>query len=432
MPSSFFNTLAFRPAVPAAEDPNVDNSTATSTADVASAAIATRKRALRRRAQSVAPHPNSHIPIVIDSRGDLLVQVGEERLVRTFQVSAGTLARHSGVFDAMLYGGFTESKPDNAAQTWKITLPDDDPDWMEQLFILMHGKYQSWIFRTHSGPRVIELEHIYDFLVVVDKYDCIALVAPWAQFWCAWFDKVPAHTPTATSLYYLAWIYYQLGQTARYEHVVTELIYSVHPEATFKSPEVLPPFLNEIICNTRTEVTIQLLDTARFFIRQLTHEEKVIKDQFRTQRRDKDGQIHEDHACADRILGTLISVLAQHRLWPIPAAADVVKVSPQSVYAAFEAVVAAARGDHSQCVDCGADREFYGSGGGGGGDGGGQDPSQGWFAVVLKCRDSWKYTASEAEYAFMFAQKERMGSQAAKDKPLPGAAKTTTASAKKN
>ncbi|GKT51941.1 uncharacterized protein ColSpa_12122 [Colletotrichum spaethianum] len=115
---------------------------------------------------------------VFDSNGDLYFQVGKdvEEKTKTYFVCSKALARASAVFDKMLYGGFAESRPADACDSWTVELPEDRQEPMELLLHIVHGRFE-------MVPDQLELTRLYQFLVVVEKYDATGVTRPWARGW---------------------------------------------------------------------------------------------------------------------------------------------------------------------------------------------------------------------------------------------------------
>lgn len=174
--------------------------------------------------------------MTFDELGDLWLVVpcathdGAGRTVR-FRVCSRTLARCSPVFRTMLYGSFAESRPaagDDAAN-WKITLEDEDALALEDLLYVMHGRYDDFSLDTRlpdSGSSGF-IEALYDFMTVVDKYDCTGITRPWSQSWVSLLMEAP--TMNRQLLRRIAWILYQLGDRAGYESVVRTMVIEFPP-----------------------------------------------------------------------------------------------------------------------------------------------------------------------------------------------------------
>ncbi|KAI8175181.1 hypothetical protein K4K51_007759 [Colletotrichum sp. SAR 10_75] len=117
--------------------------------------------------------------VAIDKSGDLNLCVGADHTDEptTFVVCSKTLARSSPVLKALLYGGFTESiRPKESHDDWVVDLPDDEPEALAIFLNIIHSNFQ-------EIPRKPNACSVYNLLVVLDKYDCIALVQPWASSW---------------------------------------------------------------------------------------------------------------------------------------------------------------------------------------------------------------------------------------------------------
>lgn len=115
---------------------------------------------------------------VLDSNGDLYLKIGEEvdEKAKTFFVCSKALSRASTVFRKMLYGGFAESRPSDAHQTWTVELPEDRQEPLELMLNIVHGRFD-------MVPEQLDLTHLYKLLVVTEKYDATAIARPWAKGW---------------------------------------------------------------------------------------------------------------------------------------------------------------------------------------------------------------------------------------------------------
>ncbi|KAJ5017600.1 hypothetical protein K4K57_008197 [Colletotrichum sp. SAR 10_99] len=117
--------------------------------------------------------------VAINKSGDLNLCVGADHTDEptTFVVCSKTLARSSPVLKAMLYGRFAESnRPKESHEDWVVDLPDDEPEAFAVFLNIIHSIF-------HEIPRKPNVCSVYNLLVVLDKYDCIALVQPWASSW---------------------------------------------------------------------------------------------------------------------------------------------------------------------------------------------------------------------------------------------------------
>ena len=179
---------------------------------------------------------SAHIEeMTFDELGDLWLVVpctthdGSSRTIR-FRVCSRTLARCSPVFRTMLYGSFAESRPAAGdAAEWTITLEDEDALALEDLLHVMHGRYEDFSLDTRlpdSGSSGF-IEALYDFMTVVDKYDCAGMTRPWSQSWVSLLREAP--TMDRQLLRRMAWILYQLGDRAGYESVVRTLVIEFPP-----------------------------------------------------------------------------------------------------------------------------------------------------------------------------------------------------------
>ncbi|EQB44846.1 hypothetical protein CGLO_16371 [Colletotrichum gloeosporioides Cg-14] len=78
----------------------------------------------------------------------------------------------------MLHGRFKESRPESS--DWIVDLPDDDTESMQIMLNMMHARFD-WV------PQRISIQELYEMLVLVDKYDALDVIRPWARGWLdAW------------------------------------------------------------------------------------------------------------------------------------------------------------------------------------------------------------------------------------------------------
>ncbi|KAK1464054.1 hypothetical protein CMEL01_12815 [Colletotrichum melonis] len=102
--------------------------------------------------------------VSFDDRGDLTLRVGSledgSADVFDFVVCSRALARASPVFRAMLFSGFSESKPEG--DTWIVKLPEDRPAPFFILLNIIHGCFS-------AVPQKLELDELYQLLVVTNN-----------------------------------------------------------------------------------------------------------------------------------------------------------------------------------------------------------------------------------------------------------------------
>jgi hypothetical protein len=150
-----------------------------------------------------------------DPRGDLTLRVGTEREEqdsepRCFLVCSRTLARVSPVLDRMLYGSFTEAKPDNESD-WTVDLPHDMPSAMELFLNIAHGHLQ-------KTPRTPSIHELYDLTMLTHFYDATPLLVPWIRPWIDTLRDTTAGPDDAVPK--LIWISWELGHRQTFEATV--------------------------------------------------------------------------------------------------------------------------------------------------------------------------------------------------------------------
>ncbi|KAF9877847.1 hypothetical protein CkaCkLH20_04423 [Colletotrichum karsti] len=110
--------------------------------------------------------------ILIDSLGDLTLCVGPH--LEQYQVCSRTVARASPVFMRMFNGNFVESRPSSG--DWVINLPDDAIKPMKLFLNITHGNFG-------SVPQTLSTRDLYNLIVLLDKYDALEVIRPWAGAW---------------------------------------------------------------------------------------------------------------------------------------------------------------------------------------------------------------------------------------------------------
>ncbi|KAK1625482.1 hypothetical protein BDP81DRAFT_328219, partial [Colletotrichum phormii] len=147
--------------------------------------------------------------VSFDDRGDLTLKVGnlEDGDVFEFVICSRALARASPVFRAMLFGGFSESKPEGEA--WVVKLPEDRPAPFSILLKIIHGCFC-------EVPQSLTLEDIYQLLVVTNKYDMLSL----ASTWFAPYRNLKARDGNEK----LLWMAWELGDQGAFNGMARDLV----------------------------------------------------------------------------------------------------------------------------------------------------------------------------------------------------------------
>lgn len=110
----------------------------------------------------------------IDADGDLTLVVGPNS--REFLVCSKALSRASRAFKRMLYGGFTESRPETGP--WVVILPEDDDAAAELMLYSIHSMFD-------HVPARLSVAELHNALVFSDKYDMTGYFRPWINKWLA-------------------------------------------------------------------------------------------------------------------------------------------------------------------------------------------------------------------------------------------------------
>lgn len=95
--------------------------------------------------------------------------------------------------------GFSEGR--TLAQNGKveISLPDDDPDMFRIILQIIHNR--------HRGlPQKISLAQLYDFSILVDKYQMVESVEHFAQSWITDLEDKISYDSAATMVT-ISWVF---------------------------------------------------------------------------------------------------------------------------------------------------------------------------------------------------------------------------------
>ncbi|KAJ5018025.1 hypothetical protein K4K57_006601 [Colletotrichum sp. SAR 10_99] len=148
-----------------------------------------------------------------DPIGDLTLSVGEDGVAYEFVVCSRTLSRWSPVFRTMLFGGFAESRPAEAA--WSVSLPEDLPSAMFLVLSIIHGCFE-------DVPTSLSQFELYQTLAVTEKYDMTKIVRPWAALWFKPYKKISSIKGNEI----LLWVSWELGYAENFRSLAKDLLLS--------------------------------------------------------------------------------------------------------------------------------------------------------------------------------------------------------------
>ncbi|KIW67461.1 hypothetical protein PV04_06710 [Phialophora macrospora] len=106
----------------------------------------------------------------IDAAGDVVVQIGEERV----RISSKVMSLASPVFQAMFTSGFKEGMTHQATASNPISMPDDDPTAFIYLSRAIH-------FQGSELPEHVDIAFFEKLAGLYDKYQCAASIASYVQ-----------------------------------------------------------------------------------------------------------------------------------------------------------------------------------------------------------------------------------------------------------
>lgn len=187
--------------------------------------------------------------IVIDKDGDLRLDIvsdgGEKH--GSLIVSSKALSLASPVFRRMLFGGFAESKP--AYGEWNVALHDDDVHCLSIVLDIIHLNFDRVPEHLEAccGPVTSDQDtgdlsgrrdapaHIYGIVRIVDKYDMVHIIRPWAQTWLNDVNKMPGW---CAEIIWAAWV---LGDESLLREQLVRVLSSAYvgPRQKHRRPYIL-------------------------------------------------------------------------------------------------------------------------------------------------------------------------------------------------
>lgn len=111
---------------------------------------------------------------IADPDGDVILLVGTENS-KSIRASSKVLTLASPVFAAMLGPNFSEGSKLSTAQPYELHLPEDDPEAIIWLCLILH--YQRQI---DDGMTLSLFENL---ALVCNKYDCANSLSSWSKVW---------------------------------------------------------------------------------------------------------------------------------------------------------------------------------------------------------------------------------------------------------
>ncbi|KXJ89947.1 hypothetical protein Micbo1qcDRAFT_165312, partial [Microdochium bolleyi] len=201
----------------------------------------------------------------------------------------------------------------------------------------MHSRYDEFSLdprQPDSGSSAF-IEALYHFITAVDKYDCAAMLRPWAQSWVAALETVKSLDHKV--LRRLAWIYFQLGDRAGFERTVRTLVVEFPPSGAGEmdffgdadgghEAEVIAeaPGLEESISSHRCALVNTLLSSVR-------HLEKGAFGGMSNHCAVRSAPYEDREACQDRLRKTAIRHLLSCGFWPLPRDPRGVSLTPREL-----------------------------------------------------------------------------------------------------
>ncbi|KAI1742930.1 hypothetical protein F4680DRAFT_410490 [Xylaria scruposa] len=287
---------------------------------------------------------------VLDPDGDLTLTVGETKCVDNppsnppsdehqtaviYTVCSKALSRVSPVWKALLYGGFSESKPSSAstASDWVVKLPDDNPRAMETILNIIHSRFES-LPRTTD---IISLEDLYQLTVLTDKYDLTAILRPWRSIWMsAAEEKCKSlrfdNCSVTSDLEQLSWVTWEMGHSSLFQRVSLQLALhcAIDDNGDLQNNtgnEIIPLFSSTLEPPGHHDQlkAIRLKNVEKALAVYGDSITNLLKRKDDSKRVMTCSQIALRHVCEPAMLGEMISSLSCSGYWPLPAAGDIRK-----------------------------------------------------------------------------------------------------------
>ncbi|KAF2710754.1 hypothetical protein K504DRAFT_480867 [Pleomassaria siparia CBS 279.74] len=129
------------------------------------------------------PSGDSPSTIIIDKRGDVILQVGgvdNGNAAVNLLVSSKVLMLASPVLDAMFDGRFMEGQALSNTSPPTIPFPEDNPEAMQLACKLMH-------MQTRDISDKLDLDALVNFAILCDKYSCSHGARAWGKVWVSQF-----------------------------------------------------------------------------------------------------------------------------------------------------------------------------------------------------------------------------------------------------
>ncbi|OLN87049.1 hypothetical protein CCHL11_06489 [Colletotrichum chlorophyti] len=265
----------------------------------------------------------------LDPRGDVIFLVGcafgDETPARRFRVCSRTMARVSPVFDRMLHGNFSESKPGSethssasgtpGASDWVVKLPDDRPDTFMIFLSIAHGRFR-------GVPKVLSIDSFYELTALTHYYDATPLLAPWLHRWVSGIGEAPTSSggEGRLGLPKVLWISWVVGHKQLFEGTARRLVMESEGGLFGEESGLLdlnmPPDIIERIAEIRTQTIQSIMEIFGDLIAKL-----IVVDE--GPRWCRHASYMGPHRCESMILGSMTFCLTRAGLWPIPEAEDV-------------------------------------------------------------------------------------------------------------
>lgn len=167
--------------------------------------------------------------VVVDREGDVIFLLEGFEI----QVSSKVLSLASPVFTAMFGPSFVEGNSRSFPSPSRITLTDDNPIAMANLFKIIH--YQTKLLPREPGQSFVE-----QIAIVADKYDCIEALRPSSHLWLVTLEAEAValiEDEASSSIGKLLYSAYTFDCAIAFKKITRSMIYYIGAKTQSEPPE---------------------------------------------------------------------------------------------------------------------------------------------------------------------------------------------------
>ncbi|KAI2641039.1 hypothetical protein GGS21DRAFT_547363 [Xylaria nigripes] len=270
---------------------------------------------------------------------DMILMVGKEKCVNDEcnKAHQKTVNRHQlNVDSTVLAGasptlGFVVLSPSGIGKSddakWIVELPDDDPEAMITISLILYRRYPSSSTGVHKS-----LKQLLQLTILADKYDLVHIFARWSDQWVRdmqryWFKK-RLRGGSNKDFESLLWIFYVLGHEPLYSCMVLQLAFHSGVDKTGK----LIDHRNRLRFKNETrDIPVPPMAAIEIAHVRMKALQLIRKEMKETLEDHLNGRARSDFVCCMRndgandrgwrrdILVLFVDMLQAHHIWPLPS-----------------------------------------------------------------------------------------------------------------